>query len=161
MTLSIGSLFFQILAFAILYLLLKKYAFGPLVGMMEKRRQSIEADINNAEKNRADAEQFLKEQTEELKKARLEAHEIIENAKAVSVKQANDIVEAAKTEAERLKEQAIQDIKLEKEKAVAELRDQVGVLSVMIASKIIEKELDQQGQAKLVDDMMKQVGESL
>lgn len=161
MTISLGNFLIQIVAFGVLLLLLKKYAFGPLVGMMEKRRQGIEADINSAEKNRAEAEQFLKDQTEELKKARLEAHEIIENAKAVSVKQANDIVEAARAESERLKEQALQDIKLEKEKAVAELRDQVGVLSVMIASKIIEKELDQQGQAKLVDDMMKQVGESL
>lgn len=161
MTISLGNFLIQIVAFGVLLLLLKKYAFGPLVGMMEKRRQGIEADINSAEKNRAEAEQFLKDQTEELKKARLEAHEIIENARAVSVKQANDIVEAARAESERLKEQALQDIKLEKEKAVAELRDQVGVLSVMIASKIIEKELDQQGQAKLVDDMMKQVGESL
>lgn len=161
MELALGSFIMQILAFAILYILLKKYAFGPLMGVMQKRQQQIEDQIKNAEANRADAEKLLKEQTDAMQKTRLEAHEIIENAKASSVKQANDIIEKAKEESERVKKQALQEINLEKEKAVAELKEQISTLSVMIASKIIEKELDTKTQSKMIEDIIEQVGESL
>lgn len=161
MEIYVGSFIFQILAFALLYLLLKKFAFGPIVGMMEKRQESIENQIKSAENDRAEAEKLVQKQNEELQKARKEAHELIENAKASSSKQAAEIMEKAKSEADRMKEQALKEIHLEKEKAVSELKEQVSTLSVMIASKIIEKELDAKTQSKLVDDIMKQVGESL
>jgi len=158
---SIGSFIIQILSFGILFLLLKKYAFGPLLGVMEKRQNHIAVQLETAEKNRAEAEKFLKEQQEALQQARQEAHEIIEKAKASSQKQADEILEASKAEAERIKEQALQEIQMEKEKAVTALRDQVGSLSVLLASKMIEKELDAKTQSKLIDDIVKQVGESL
>ncbi len=156
-----GSFLFQIAAFALLYFLLKKYAFGPILQVMQKRQQLIEDQMNNAEKNRTEAEKLLQEQNEALQKTRLESYEIIENAKLSSTKQANEILEKAKSEAERIKDQALQEIQLEKQQAVAELRDQVGALSVMIASKMIEKELDVKSQSKFIDDIMKKVGESL
>jgi len=159
--LLLGTMISQVLAFALLLFLLKKYAFGPLLGMMQKRQEGIENDINLAQKNREEADKLLKEQIESLKKAREEAHEIVERAKVASTKQAEEIVETARVEAVRLKDSAVQEIQLEKEKAVAALRDQIGTLSVMIATKVIEKEIDANAQSQLVDDMMKQVGESL
>lgn len=156
-----GSFLTQIGAFAILFLLLKKYAFGPLLGIMQKRQEHIENELTTAEKRRLEVEQLLEEQKETLQKSRIEAHDIIERAKASSVKQAAEILESSKNEAARIKEQALQEIQLEKEKAVAELREQAGSLSVLLASKIIEKELDVKTQSKLIDDMMKEVGESL
>lgn len=161
MDLHLGNFIGQILAFAVLFIVLKKYAFGPLIGIMEKRQHQIEDQINNAETSRQEAERLLKEQNETLHQARVEAHEIIEKAKVSSERQAKDILETAKVEADRLKNQAVQDIRLEKEKAVAELREQVGALSVLIASKMIEKEIDEKTQSKLIDDIMKQVGEGL
>ncbi|OEF99832.1 ATP synthase F0 subunit B [Vulcanibacillus modesticaldus] len=161
MELNLGNFFFQILAFALLFIILKKYAFGPLVDVMEKRQKQIEDQINSAEANRKEAERLLEEQNEALQKSRLEAQDIIERAKVSSEKQAEEIIETAKAEATRIKEQAVMEIQLEKEKAVAALREQVGTLSVLIASKMIEKELDVKEQSKLIDDVMKQVGESL
>lgn len=161
MEIHLGNFFGQILAFAILFWVLKKYAYGPLIGVMEKRQQQIKAQIADAEKDRKEAEELLKEQNDALRQARLEAHELIENSKASSERQAKDIIETARNEAERLKNQAVQEIKLEKEKAVIELREQVGALSVLIAAKMIEKEIDQKTQSKLIDDIMKQVGEGL
>lgn len=161
MSIYLGSFIVQILAFAILYILLKKYAFGPLLGVMEKRQNHIENQLATAEKKRVEAEQFLKDQQAALQQAREEAHAIIERARASSVKQAEEIVEASRTEAERIKKQTLQEIQLEKEKAVQALREQVSSLSVLIAAKIIEKELDAKSQSKLIDDIMEQVGESL
>lgn len=161
MDIKFGSMIFQLLAFIVLFILLKKYAFGPLLGVMEKRQKQIDDQIKSAETNRQEADRLLKEQNDELQKSRIEAHQLIENAKASSEKQALDILDNAKVEAERIKNQALQDINLEKEKAVAELREQVGALSVLIAAKMIEKEIDEKTQSKLIDDIMKQVGEGL
>lgn len=161
MSIYFGSFIIQVLAFALLFILLKKYAFGPLLGIMEKRQESIENQIKSADEQRAEAEKFLVEQQEALQNAREEAHSIIERAKSSSTKQAEEIIEISKAEAERIKQDALQEIKLEKEKAVQELREQVSSISVLIASKIIEKEIDAKTQSKIVDDVINQVGESL
>ncbi len=70
------------------------------------------------------------------------------------------MIVAARKESERLKEQAVADISRERDQALASLRDQVVTLSVMLASKIIEKELDASAQTKLVDEYLKEVGEA-
>jgi F-type H+-transporting ATPase subunit b len=75
------------------------------------------------------------------------------------VKQADELIRVAKEEANRLKTDAAKEIENEKNKAIADLKSQVGELSVQIASKIIEKQLDAKGQEELVDKYLKEVGE--
>ncbi|MFC4599746.1 F0F1 ATP synthase subunit B [Cohnella hongkongensis] len=152
------SFVFAIIAFGILYVLLNKYAFGPLFSIMEKRREMIKEQLNSAEKNRAEADQFIEEQKQALQQARKEAYDIIEQARITSSKQADDIVQTARSESERLKEAALQEIEVEKNKAVASLKAQVSGLSVLIASKIIEKQVDEQSQKELVDQYLQNVG---
>lgn len=152
------SFVIQIIAFGILYLLLSKFAFKPLFGIMEKRRQMVKDQMDSAEKNRADAEQFLEDQKQALQQARKEAHDIIELAKSTGSKQADEIVTAARNEAVRLKDEALRDIEAEKNKAIASLKAQVSGLSVLIASKIIEKQIDEQTQSQLVDQYLQEVG---
>lgn len=147
-----------ILAFALLYWLLSKYAFGPLIAVMEKRRDLIKEQMNTAESSRKQAEQQLEEQKKALQAARQEAYEIIEQARTTSAKQADDILEQAKSEASRMKEEALRDIENEKNKAVTALKAQVSAMSVMIASKIIEKQIDEKSQQELVDQYLKEVG---
>jgi F-type H+-transporting ATPase subunit b len=153
-----STFFIQIEAFLVLYLLLSKYAFGPLFGMMEKRRQMIKDQIQTAENSRKQSEQLLEEQKQALQQARKEAYEIIEQAKQTSSKQADEIIIAARAETNRLKDEALQDIESEKNKAVAALRSQVSAMSVMIASKIIEKQIDEKSQEQLVEHYLKEVG---
>jgi F-type H+-transporting ATPase subunit b len=153
-----STFFIQIVAFLILYLLLQKFAFGPLFGMMEKRRQLVKDQIQTAENNRKQAEQLLEEQKQALQQTRKEAHDIIEQAKQTSSKQADDIMSAARQEATRVKEEAIRDIENEKNKAVAALRSQVSAMSVLIASKIIEKQIDEKSQEQLVNHYLQEVG---
>jgi F-type H+-transporting ATPase subunit b len=153
-----STFFIQIVAFLILYFLLSKFAFGPLFGMMEKRRTMVKDQLQTADNNRKQAEQLLEEQKQALQQARKEAYEIIEQAKQTSSKQADEIVHAARTETNRLKDEALQDIESEKNKAVAALRSQVSAMSVLIASKIIEKQIDEKSQEQLVEHYLKEVG---
>ncbi|WP_159885345.1 F0F1 ATP synthase subunit B [Paenibacillus puerhi] len=158
MSLHWENFVFAIVAFTILYLLLNKYAVGPLMGVMEQRRKLVADQIESSEKNRLEAERLLAEQQKALQEVRSEASNIIELAKASSKKQSESIIEQAKEEATRLKDGALRDIEDEKNKAISALRSQVSAMSVMIASKIIEKQVDEQSQSQLVEQYLKEVG---
>lgn len=154
-----GTIIAQLLIFLILLALLRKFAWGPLMGIMKQREEHIASEIEIAEKNRAEAQEFLAQQQSELKKTREEAQAMIENAKKLGENQGKEIITAAKEEAERIKKEAVAEIGREKEAAINSLKEQVASLSVMIASKVIEKELDEKAQEALINDYLKEVGE--
>lgn len=153
-----GTTIATLLIFVGLMLLIAKFALRPMLETMKKREDHIENQIKTAETNRVEAEKFLAEQREALNEARLEAKEIIERAKAQKEREAEEILNQAQERAERMIKEATNEIQREKEKAIASLRDEVGTLTVQLASKMLEKELDAQGQSKLVDRYLEQVG---
>lgn len=155
-----GDIIFQLVMFLILMALLKKYAWGPLMGIMKKREEHIAGEINAAESSRLEAKKLLDEQRTVLKEARVESQSMIENAKKQGDVQREEIIAAARSEAERIKETAKREIEQEKEKAVSAIRDQVASLSVLIASKVIEKELTAQDQDKLINQYIQEAGET-
>ncbi|PRO65768.1 F0F1 ATP synthase subunit B [Alkalicoccus urumqiensis] len=152
---------YQIAAFFVLLVLLKKYAFGPVMDMMEKREKHVADQIATAEKNREESEKYLKEQRDAVQGAREEAKEIVENSKKMSEQQAADIVKSARLESDRMKEAAKQEIQTEKAQAISALREQVSTLSVLVAAKVIEKELDEQEQERLIQETLREVGDDL
>lgn len=154
-----GDILFQLAMFIILLALLKKYAWGPLMGIMKQREEHIANEINAAEQSRAETQKLLEDQRNLLKEARTEAQGLIENAKKQGDVQRDEIITLARSEAERIKESANLEIEQQKEKAVAAIREQVATLSVMIASKVIEKELSVQDQEKLINDYIQEAGE--
>ncbi|MCQ6274616.1 F0F1 ATP synthase subunit B [Bacillus sp. V3B] len=154
-----GDVVFQLLMFIILMWLVKKFAWGPLMGIMKQREELIASEIESAEKSRKEAAQLLEEQRNLLKQARTEAQELVENAKKQGDVQREEIITTARSEAVRLKENAKVEIEQQKEKAVTAIREQVSSLSVLIASKVIEKELNEKDQQKLINDYIQEVGE--
>ncbi|APB69297.1 ATP synthase F0 subunit B [Paenibacillus polymyxa] len=152
MSLNWTSIVFTIIAFLILYWLLTRYAFGPLFSVMEKRRQLVLQQMNEAAQTREQAAAYVEEQKQALQQARKEAYDIIEQSKQTGNKQAEQIIVQAKDE-------AVREITSERNKAVAELRSEVGKASVQIASKLIQKEIkEDQVQGELVDQYLKEVG---
>lgn len=158
MTFEFTTFLYAIIAFGILYYFLSKKAFGPLFAMMEKRREQVLSELQTAEKNRVESMQLLTEQKEALNTARKEAYDIIEQSRTVSAKQADEVIAKARAEAGRLNDEAIKNIEIEKNKAIAALRSQVSAMSVMIASKIIEKQVDEKSQEQLIEHYLKEVG---
>ncbi|HEY8528122.1 MAG TPA: F0F1 ATP synthase subunit B [Paenibacillaceae bacterium] len=152
------NFFIQLISFGILFYLLQRYAFKPLFGVMERRRQLVKEQVENAENSRREAERLLEEQKQALQQARKEAYDMIEQAKLTGARQAEEILRAAREEAERLKAEAIRDIEREKEKALAALKAEIGGLSVRIAEKIIERQIDEQAQKDLVERYLQEVG---
>jgi F-type H+-transporting ATPase subunit b len=156
---NLGDIVFQLVVFIVLLALLRKFAFGPVMGIMKQREQHIASEIDSAEKNHQEAKKLAEEQRELIKKSRSEAAELMENARKLGDEQKEGIIQAAREEANRLKEAAKQEIIQEKEQAVTALREQVASLSVLVASKVIEKELSLEDQEKLINEYIQEVGE--
>jgi len=147
-----------LVSFLVLYFLLNRYAFGPLMSVMEKRRELVLSQLNEAAETRSEAAAYVEQQKEALQQARQEAYEILEQSRQTSSKQADALIAQAKEETARMKDEAIRDIDSEKNKAMAALRGEVGRVSVQIASKLIEKEIDEKANEGLVDQYLKDVG---
>ena len=154
-----GDIIFQLIMFIILMALLKKFAWGPLMGIMKEREAHVANEIAAAENSRQEAKKLLEEQRTLLKEARTDAQGLIESAKKQGDLQREEIIATARGEAERIKESAKLEIEQQKEKAVTAIREQVAQLSVLIASKVIEKELSAADQEKLINQYIQEAGE--
>jgi F-type H+-transporting ATPase subunit b len=158
---SLGNILFQLVVFLILMLIVSKFAARPVLEMMKKRQDHIDQQLKSAEESQKQAQALLEEQRAELKKTREEASLIIESEKKRAELQANEIVNLSKERSERLIEDAKEEIETERVKAVASLRDEVANLSLLLASKVLEKEVDKTLHEKAIDDFVKRVGEGL
>jgi len=152
----LATLFF----FTLLMFLLKKVAWGPLMGIMNQREELIASEIEAAENSRNESARLLEEQRDLLKEARTEALAIVENAKKQGEASREEIITTARTEAARLKESAIREIDTEKERAIAAVREEVVSLSVLAASKVLEKEVSEEDNRALIEATIAKAGEA-
>ena len=157
-TLSIGLIFWMTLSFGILFFILAKFAWKPIMATLREREQSIDDALQQANVTREEMkalhfsnEQLLKEAKEErdtmLKDARQIRDGILEEAKNKANQEYNRILESAK-----------ESIHYEKMAAITELKNQIATLSIEIAEKLIKEELsDKAKQKALIDKMMDNV----
>jgi len=157
--LALGNMLFVLLAFVVLMLLLKKFAWGPVVKMMENRAEKVAHDLDSAQEAREQAQADAAERAAQLQAARAEANSIIADAKTVAGKQRDQIIADAKTAAVATHEQATVQIEQERTEAMATVKRDVADLSVMIAQKIIQKELKLDEQKALIDAYIDGLGD--
>ena len=152
---SIINTFWYLIVFSILLLAVKHYAWGPVKDMMEKRRQKVIDDLDQAASDRKKAETLANEREAALKNSRQEATQILSVAKSNAQKIGKQIVSEAKAEASAIRERAKADAAQAKSDALNEARDEVADLSVTIAEKVIAKNLSAADQKDLVDQFIK------
>ncbi len=153
--LYLGNTIWYLIVFAILLLLVKHYAWGPVANMMEKRRQRVINDLDSAADNRKKAETLANQREAALKNSRQEATKILSDAKDNAQKKSDDIVAQANDNAASIREKAKTDAKEAKTEALKQARDQVADISVAIAQKVIAKNLSAEDQKELVDKFIK------
>ncbi|BDH60623.1 ATP F0F1 synthase subunit B [Ureibacillus massiliensis 4400831 = CIP 108448 = CCUG 49529] len=153
-----GDVLATVIIFAVLMLLLKKFAWGPLMGIMKQREELVSSEIDAAENARKEAAALLEEHKALLKEARTEAQTIIESAKKQGDAQREEIISAARAEANRLKDSAVREIETEKEKAIAAVREEVVSLSVLAASKVLGKEISEEDNSALIKETIAKAG---
>lgn len=158
MSFSLGTILAQLVIFLLLMMLVAWKGVKPVAEIMDKRKKYINNEITEAEKNRKSAEDYLAKQKTELDQSREESRTMIEQAKKQASAEAQSIINAAKNRSDLLIKEAYEEINQEKEKAVASIRDEVADLSVLLASKLLEKEINAKDYSKEIDQLMKQVG---
>lgn len=154
-----GTVIVTVITFAILLALLKKFAWGPLKEVMDKRERDINRDIDEAEEARLNAQKLEEENKKTLKQTQDEVQRILEDARVQARKQHEEIIHEANIRANGMIETAQSEINSEKERALADINNQVSELSVLIASKVLQKEISEQDQKELVDKYLKEAGD--
>ena len=136
-----GLFIWTVLTFVLLLTVLAKFAWKPLLLMLDERNKSIEESLLSAEKARKELENINQESESILMKAKTEAQSIVGEAKSAADNMKEDIVSKARSEAEGQLEKAKIQINVEKDKAMAEIRGEVVNLSIHVAEKIIKKNI--------------------
>lgn len=151
---AVGQLFWGGLVFIILLVLLKKFAWKPILESVDAREKSIQESLDMASKTNAEMKQLQAQNENLLKEARAERDAIVKEASELSKKMLADAKEAAKVESNMIIADAQRVINAEKAAAISELKTQVAILSLEIAEKVIKGELSS-------DDKQKALAEKL
>ena len=150
--LTLGTILAQMLNFFILVWILARFAYKPLVSMMQERKERIAKDLADAEAARNEAEQFKADYAAQIANARQEAQQIVEKAVQQAEATTREQLVAAREQIEREKERARQDIVNERDRAMNNLRNEVISLSVAMATKVVAKDMDSETNTKLIED---------
>jgi F-type H+-transporting ATPase subunit b len=155
---DLGTIFWMLLMFIIVLIILKKFAWKPILNALDNREKSIEDSLRSAERAREEMEQLKEDNKKIMAEARLERDNMLKDTKKTSNKILSEAKEKANEEAKLLIEATRELIENEKTSAVDEIRRQVAVLSVDIAEKILREKLkDDKQQKELVDKLMKDI----
>jgi len=155
---SLGLFFWQTFLFVALLLLLKKFAWKPILDAVNERETSIKDSLSAAKKARRDMEAVQADNKRILKEARAERDALLAEAKTASVQIVNQAKEDAKAAADKITAQAQETIQNEKIAAINELKGQVASLSIDIAEKVLQTELkDKTTQEQLVTQLVKEI----
>jgi F-type H+-transporting ATPase subunit b len=157
MGLELGQIVTHIIGFVIAVLILKKFAWKPLLSMLEERRSKIKSEFDSVEKERKKTEELYSEYQTKLKEIDSLARTKIQEACREGQGMANEIKENARSEAKQIVARTREEIQRDLEKAKVQLRDDVVSMTLQLAEKIIQEKLDRKKDgeliAQLVDDM--------
>ena len=145
------------MTFLILFFVLRKFAFGPIQNMIDKRRDAIEESIKAAEATRLEAERMLAEYRESIAQAKHEAEEIIDRAHKVGESTKTEILTEAREQAHKEVEDARAQIQRETRKAVREIKDEVANLTILAAGKVTARSMNKEDHLRLVDEALSEV----
>ncbi|HJU45155.1 MAG TPA: F0F1 ATP synthase subunit B [Chitinophagaceae bacterium] len=155
---SVGLLFWTLVAFLIVFFILKKFAWKPILNSLKERETGIADAIASADKVKAEMAQIKSENETMLAKAREERATLIKEAKATADKMLADAKEKAKTEYDRIVADAQAAIQQQKMAALTDVKNKVGSLVIDVAEKVLRRELsDKAGQENYIKQLAEDV----
>ena len=158
MSLQLNLMFWTLGIFIILYILLRKFAFGPITAAVEAREKALEEAIEGAKRDREAAARLLAEHEARIDAARGEAQKLIADSRAVAEKMRADLLEQTRREQQDMLERARREIQTEKERAISQLRREAVDLALAGASKVIEQNLETEKNRQLVERYLSSIG---
>lgn len=158
LTPELGLIFWTALAFIIVFVLLRKFAWGPILKSLDDREKTIAGSLETAERVKREMAQLKNENEELMAKAREERSQMLKEARDAKDRIVNEAKEQAKVEANKIMVEAQQQINAQKMAALTDVKNQVGKLVVEVTEKILRKQLSNQDAQEahikeLVDDV--------
>ncbi|WP_445734635.1 F0F1 ATP synthase subunit B [Mariniflexile sp.] len=152
---SVGLFFWDVLIFILLLLVLRKFAWKPILNAVNDREEGIKNALDSAEKAKLEMQNLQADNQKLLKEARAERESMLKEARDIKNKMIEDAKGEAQVQANKMISQAQAAIESEKKAAIAELKTQVANLSIEIAEKVVREELSNKDkQIKLVESML-------
>lgn len=147
---EIGVIFWTFLSFLVVFFVLRKFAWKPIINMLKERDQSIEQALSSADYARKEMQKLEAKNEELVKEAKLERESLLKEAKATQTKIISEARESAKEEANKMIEKARKEIAAERESALAEMKNEIVSFSIEIAEKVLRQQLQDKDKQKLM-----------
>ena len=154
-----GLFVWTILTFLLLLFVLAKFAWKPLLKMLNDREELIRSSLEDAEKAKEKLERLNAEGEAIINQARSEAQSILSEGKTAAAKLKDETLDVAKEQAKQIASEAEKQINIEKDKAIAEIKSEVVNLSMSIAEKLINKNISPEDNKALIDESLSSVKE--
>lgn len=151
---------FQLANTLILFLILKHFLFGPITTFMQKRENDIKKQIQDAKDLDEQAQALKADYEAKLATAEDEGKEIVKKFTQRAENRAFEIVKTAEAEVDAMKLKAHRELERERIKAVNELKGQISELTILAASKVVEKDLNEADHKELINKFISEVGET-
>jgi len=152
-----GLYIWTIITFLLLFYVLAKFAWKPLLKMLEERENLIKNSLGDAEKARQELEKLNSESEAIISQARSDAQSILADGKAAAEKIKEDTISKAKDEADKIREDVQHQIQVEKDKAITDIKKEVVDLSISVAEKLINKNISEQDNSSLIEESLKKI----
>lgn len=152
-----GLFFWTIAVFLVLLYLLKRFAWGPLLAALDERQAGIRKSLDDADRAKKELEQVQQEAEAILGRARSQADAIVSEARSDAAKLREDLRRQAQQEAQSIVGNAERQIQQERDRALVQIRGEAVDVSLLIASKLIRRNLTKEDNAALIDDAVRQV----
>ena len=152
-----GLMFWTLIVFLFLFFILGKFVFPKITAAVEAREKALEEAIEGAKRDREEAARILAEQLKQIEAARVEAQKIIVEGRQMGDKVRAQMIEETHQQQQAMLERARREIEMEKENAIAELRREAIELAIAGASKVIEKNMDDASNRKIVESFLSSI----
>jgi len=139
--------------------IVKKFFLDKILAVLDQRREAADKQINDAQAARQEALDIKKTYEQNMLQANQQASEILASAQKSAAERSEKIIGQAQQQAAQIKSKASADIAMEKKKAINEAKDEISGLAMAIASKVVERELDQKDQSGLIDRFINELGD--
>jgi F-type H+-transporting ATPase subunit b len=152
-----GLYIWTIVTFLTLLFLLAKFAWRPLLQALDRRQAQIKQSLDDAQQAKLELERLQQESAQIIRQARVEAEQIVSSSRAYAEKLKEEIKAKARADAEVIVQNAERQIQTETRRALEQIRVEAADLSVMIASKLIQRNLTKEDNARLIEQALQQV----
>tara|TARA_B100000686_G_scaffold222156_1_gene229302 strand:+ start:311 stop:847 length:537 start_codon:yes stop_codon:yes gene_type:complete len=156
-----SMIFWSVISFAILFFVLNKFAFPPIIAALDDREKKIRGDIEESERLRQDVEKIKTDLEDKLKDAHSKAETIVQLAHDEAKKMQEKTIQETETKVKQAQREAEQEIQNSRNKLLQEIRSYTAALTIASTEKFLKKTLDDTDKKRLVDESIEQVIQEL